>query len=158
MQGDVVTVERVIPGPPDAIFDLLADAAKHPVIDGSGTVKEAKLGSPQRLSQGATFGMSMKLGVAYSMLNTVVEFEDNRRIAWQARSTGFMSRFVGGRIWRYELEPVDGSTKVRESWDLSQDHQRRLLRLGPVPERTRANMEKTLERIEDIVTGKNVSD
>ena len=80
MDGDVVTVERVIPAPPAAIFDLLADAAKHPLIDGSGTVKQAKAGSPQRLSPGATFGMSMKVGIPYSMVNTVIEFEPNRRI------------------------------------------------------------------------------
>ena len=152
MQGDVITVERVVHASPEAIFDLLADAAKHAVIDGSGTVKESKDG-PQRLSLGATFGMSMMLGVAYSMVNTVVEFEDNRRIAWQARPPGPLGRVTAGRIWRYELDPVDGGTRVRESWDLSQDHQRFLLKLGPIPARTKANMEKTLERIEQVVTG-----
>ena len=30
-----------------------------------------------------TFGMSMKMGVPYSMSNTVIEFEPDRRIAWQ---------------------------------------------------------------------------
>ena len=155
MDGDVVTVERIIPGPPDAIFDLLADGAKHPLIDGSGTVKQAKPGAPQRLSLGATFGMSMKVGIRYSMVNTVIEFEDNRRIAWQARPKGLMGRFTGGRIWRYELEPGDGGTRVRESWDLSEDHQRALLKRGAVPERTRQNMEKTLLRIEEVLAAKD---
>ncbi|MGH9028920.1 MAG: SRPBCC family protein [Acidimicrobiales bacterium] len=150
MSTDVETVERVIPAPPEAIFGFLADAARHPQIDGSGTVKQAKPGAPQRLTLGSTFGMSMKLGIGYSMHNTVIEFEDNRRIAWQARLPGFLGRFVGGRIWRYELEPAEGGTIVRESWDVSQDRERPLLKLGPLPEQTRRNMEKTLERIEAL--------
>jgi hypothetical protein len=152
MQGDVVSVERVVPADPEAIFDLVADAAKHPVIDGSGSVVQVKADAPQRLSLGATFGMSMKLGVPYSMVNTVVEFENNRRIAWQARPPGILGRVTAGRIWRYELEPVEGGTRVRESWDVSEDHQRFFLKLGPIPERTRINMEKTLARIEKVVT------
>jgi hypothetical protein len=150
MQGDVITVEKTIPAAPDAIFDLLADASRHPEIDGSGTVKQAKPDAPRRLSLGATFGMSMKMGIGYSMVSTVIEFEDNRRIAWQSRPPGFLGRFAAGRIWRYELDPVEGGTRVRESWDLSQDHQRRLLKLGGLPDKTRLSMEKTLDRIAEI--------
>jgi uncharacterized protein YndB with AHSA1/START domain len=151
MDGYVLSVERVIPAAPDAIFELVADAAKHPLIDGSGSVKQVQDGAPERLSLGATFGMDMQLGMKYSMVNEVIEFEPNRRIAWQAKPRRG-GALVGGRIWRYELEPVDGGTRVRESWDLSQDKQRFLLKRGPVPRQTQGNMEKTLERIEEIVT------
>jgi uncharacterized protein YndB with AHSA1/START domain len=150
MDGDVVTTEKVIQAPPEAIFALLADASRHPDIDGSGTVKQAKNDAPQRLSLGATFGMSMKMGIGYSMVNTVIEFDDNRRIAWQARPPGFMGRISAGRIWRYELEPVDGGTRVRESWDVSQDKQRRMLKLGGMPKKTETNMAKTLDRIAEL--------
>ena len=78
----VETVERVIPAPPEKIFDLLADPDRHHDIDGSGTVREAKH-SPGRLALGDTFGMSMKMGVPYSMVSTVIELDENRRIAWQ---------------------------------------------------------------------------
>ncbi|MGD0880359.1 MAG: SRPBCC family protein [Acidimicrobiales bacterium] len=152
MDGDVVSVERVIPAGPAAIFALLADASRHPEIDGSGTVKQVKPGAPHLLALGATFGMSMQQGVKYSMVSTVTEFEQNRRIAWQSRPRGFVGKFVAGRIWRYELEPVEGGTLVRESWDISEDHQRALLRLGGLPAKTAANMTKTLERIEEMVT------
>jgi hypothetical protein len=152
MDGDVVSVQRMIPASAEAIFALVADAAKHPEIDGSGSVKTAKPGAPERLYLGAKFGMSMKLGVSYSMVNEVIEFEENRLIAWQARPSGFAGRFVGGRIWRYELEPTDRGTSVTESWDISKDHQRLLLKLGPVPSQTRHNIEKTLERIEQITS------
>jgi len=30
---------------------------------------------------GSTFGMSMKMGLPYSMVSTVIEFDENRRIA-----------------------------------------------------------------------------
>ena len=151
MTGDVLTVERVIAAPPEQIFDYLADASKHPIIDGSGTVKHAKPGAPDRLSLGASFGMSMKLGVPYSMVSTVIEFEDNRRIAWQSKPPGFFGKLGGGRIWRYELEPVEGGTRVRESWDISQDHQRRMLRRIASKD-TVKNMEATLARIEELTS------
>ena len=150
MSGDVVSAERVIQAPPDAIFDYLADAGKHPLIDGSGTVKQVKPGAPERLALGSRFGMSMKMGVPYSMVNTVIEFEDNRRIAWQTRLAGPLGRLVGGRIWRYELEPVEGGTRVRESWDISQDHQRGMLR-RIAAKGTATSMDATLARIEELL-------
>jgi uncharacterized protein YndB with AHSA1/START domain len=146
---DVETVERVIPAPPEKIFDLLADPTRHRDIDGSGSVRDAKE-APQRLSLGATFGMSMKLGVSYSMSNTVIEFEENRRIAWQTRGAGSIGGKFGGRIWRYELEPVEGGTRVRETWDISQEGLKMLVR--PARGKTRKSMEQTLERIEQVVT------
>ena len=152
MDGDVVSVERVIPAGPAAIFALVADAARHPEIDGSGTVKQVKPGAPERLALGSTFGMSMQAGLKYSMLSTVIEFEPDRRIAWQSRPAGFVGRFVAGRIWRYELTPCEGGTLVRESWDISQDHQRPLLKLGGLPDKTARSMAATLERIEALVT------
>ena len=146
---DRVTVERVIPAPPEPIFDLLADPSRHREIDGSGTVREAKEAS-QRLALGSRFGMSMKLGLPYSMVSTVVEFEENRRIAWQTRGPTPLGRFVAGRIWRYELEPVDGGTRVRETWDISEEAVKAIVR--PAAGKTRDSMEKTLARIEELVT------
>ena len=151
MQGDVVTVERVIPAPPEAIFDLLADPGAHARIDGSGSVQQVRGEAPPRLALGSVFGMSMRIGLPYSMANTVTEFEEGRRIAWQARPPGLPGRLFAGRTWRYELDPVEGGTRVRESWDLSTDHQRAFLKLGSLPERTRRNMEATLRRIEELV-------
>ncbi len=149
---DVVTVERVIPAPASAIFDLLADPARHHDIDGSGTVVAAKEGS-QRLQLGSRFGMSMKLGIPYSMVSEVVEFEPDRRIAWQTRGPGAIGRHVAGRVWRYELEPVDGGTLVRESWDIRQESalSRPLVRRSA--DHTRRNMAATLERIEQVLAG-----
>jgi hypothetical protein len=147
VQGDVVSVERVIVADPADIFGVVADAGRHPEIDGSGNVVKAKPGAPQQLGLGSVFGMSMKMGVPYVMSNTVIEFEQDRRIAWKTVLSGFLGRFVGGRIWRYELEPVDGGTLVRESWDISQDKQSTFLRKGKVPSATADSMTKTLEKL-----------
>jgi uncharacterized protein YndB with AHSA1/START domain len=147
--SDVETVERVIAAQPEQIFDLLADPRRHHDIDGSGSVRDAK-DSPERLSLGATFSMSMKAGIGYSMNNTVVEFDENRRIAWQTRGAGRIGGRFGGRIWRYELEPVDGGTRVCESWDISQERGKALIRVARA--KTRKAMEQTLDRIEELVT------
>ena len=149
--NDVVTVERVIPAPPEAIFALLADARRHHDIDGSGTVVAAK-GDPEPLQLGSTFGMSMKMGLPYSMVSTVVEFEPNRRIAWQTHGPTPIGKYVAGRIWRYEIEPVDGGSRVRESWDISKESAftRPLVRRGA--DHTRKNMEATLARIEELTS------
>ena len=147
---DVATVERLIPAPPEAIFDLLADPARHQDIDGSGTVRAAMAGA-ERLRLGSVFGMNMKMGFGYTMQNTVVEFVDNRRIAWQARPTNkVVGMLVGGRIWRYELEPVEGGTLVRESWDISQEQVKFSVR--SLRARTLLAMAKTLQQIERLVT------
>jgi uncharacterized protein YndB with AHSA1/START domain len=146
----VVSVERVIKAPPEAIFAIISDASRHPEIDGSGSVVKTKPGTPQQLTLGTTFGMSMKLGVPYSMSNTVIEFEPDRRLAWQTKLSGPLGRFVGGRIWRYELSPVDGGTKVTETWDITQDKQGFLLKYGPVASQTAQSMTKTLERLAEL--------
>lgn len=149
-EGTVVSVERVIHAPAASIFAVVADPARHPEIDGSGSVVKAKEGTPDRLSLGSTFGMSMKLGLPYSMTNTVIEFEPDRRIAWQTRLSGPLGKLVGGRIWRYELEEADGGTLVRETWDITEDRQAFLLRRGPVGTQTAGAMTKTLERLAEI--------
>jgi uncharacterized protein YndB with AHSA1/START domain len=149
VQGNTVSVERVIGAPAEQIFALLADAGKHAVFDGSGTVDHAT-GQPQPLTLGATFGMSMRgrpesLFVPYRTTNTVIEFEPDRRIAWKTTIGPF--GLFGGRIWRYELTPTDGGTLVRETWDVSQDRQRPMLKMGSMPKQAEDGMRATLQRL-----------
>ncbi len=152
MTNDVVSVERVVAAPPEAIFPYLADANKHSEIDGSGSVRGAK-GNPEPLELGSEFGMSMKIGIPYSMVNTVIEFEPDRRIAWQTHGPTALGKYVGGRIWRYELEPVEGGTRVRETWDITQESPLSRFSTRRMASMTKRNMEKTLERIDEIVGG-----
>jgi uncharacterized protein YndB with AHSA1/START domain len=149
---DTVSVQRLIPSPPEPIFDLLADPDRHADLDGGDSVQRARSGG-RRLGLGDRFGMDMKLGIAYSTLNTVIDFEENRRIAWQTRGGGAVRHLVGGRIWRYDLEPVDGGTLVTETWDISEEVAPSKPFVRGMAGMTRRNMEATLARIEDLVTG-----
>jgi hypothetical protein len=132
---------RIIHADAAAIFDVLADPTNHSRIDGSGTVISAKEPS-QRLALGSTFSMDMRIGLPYFTRNHVIEFEENRRIAWR-----HFSKF----IWRYELEPDDDGTKVTETFDYSVAWG---VFLGPLgyPGRIRTSMERTLARLDDVVT------
>ena len=155
MDKYVLTVERAVKAPPATVFDILADAANHTAIDGSGMLQGAGHDQPQRLGLGSTFGMNMKLFMRYSTENRVVEFDEGRRIAWQTGPSGRAGRYVAGRIWRYELEPSAGGTLVRESWDIRPDHQRVLLKLGRIWwNKTRRDMVRTLDRLAALAESK----
>ena len=96
---------------PQEIFDLLADPRAHQSFDGSETIKGVVSG-PSRLFLGAKFGMAMKIKVPYKITNTVVEFEEGKKISWC-----HMMKWT----WSYELQPQsDGTTQVTESFDASQ--------------------------------------
>ena len=142
--GDVVTAERVVPADPQTVFDVLADPAQHPRLDGSGSVRQARAGNPARLSKGAQFGMDMVLGLPYRITSTVVEFDEPRRIAW---------RHFAGHRWRYVLTPVADGTLVREEWDPSRvPHLWLYFSLSRFPARNRAGMEASLERLGQMVS------
>ena len=152
MQGNTVSVERLIKAPAREIFALLADAGRHSSFDGSGTVDHASAQSIP-LELGTKFSMRMRgrpetLFMPYTMSNKVVEFEPDRRIAWQPTTFGGL---VGGRIWRYELTPTEDGTLVRETWDVSKDRQRPYLKMGSLPRQAEDGMTATLARIAALV-------
>ena len=138
-----VSVSRVIDAPADAIFAVLADPAQHRLIDGSGTVRHAKDAVPDQLVLGSTFGMDMKMKVPYSVKNTVVEYEPDRLIAW---------RHFGHHVWRYRLETVDGGTEVTETFDWSTARSPKAVELMGYPRKHPADMARTLERLDALVT------
>ncbi|MEM7338585.1 MAG: SRPBCC family protein [Actinomycetota bacterium] len=139
----IVSATRTIAASADVIFDLLADPERHHEIDGSDSVIAARSGNPERLSLGARFGMNMRLGVPYRMTSQVVEFEENRVIAW---------RHFGHHVWRYELEPVDGGTQVTESFNWGVARFPPMYEWVGYPARHEISMAKTLERLETVVT------
>jgi uncharacterized protein YndB with AHSA1/START domain len=157
MDGNTVSVERVIKAPPNRIFALLADAGKHASFDGSESVNRCTQESVP-LTMGSTFGMAMRarketLFIPYRTTNTVVEYEPDRRIAWKTTAIGGR---VGGRIWRYELSPAPegtAGTLVRETWDVSEDKQKAMITSGSMPSRTEAGIRATLERIATLLEG-----
>jgi hypothetical protein len=140
-----VSRSMTISAPADVIFAILADPRQHVLIDGSGTVK-ATLVAPERLSLGAKFKMRMRLGVPYRITNTVIEFEEGRRMAW---------RHIMRHTWRYVLEPAelpdgstsDAATRVTETFDPKTALAPWSLALMRFPERNTAGIERTLERL-----------
>ena len=137
----IVRVSRMIPAEPQAIFDLLADPRRHAEIDGSGSVKAARVNAPERLSLGARFGMDMRIGLPYRITNEVVEFDEPHQIGW---------RHFGGHVWRYRLEPAEGGTLVTEEFDWSTNKSPLMLKLMKATERNRVAMEATLKRLEAL--------
>jgi uncharacterized protein YndB with AHSA1/START domain len=151
MGASVVTVSRTMAAPAFEIFEILADPARHPDIDGSGSVRSVRTGTPARLSLGARFAMDMRIGARYRITNQVVEFEEGRRIAW---------RHFNGHVWRYVLTPEaansagvgeNGRTLVTEQWDPTTAKHRRLLSLLGFPGRNRRGMQATLLRLAELV-------
>ncbi len=137
----MVSVQKIVDAPAQAIFDLLADPSMHPVLDGSGSVRASHAGNPARLSLGATFGMDMRIAAPYTITNTVVEFDEPTLIAW---------RHFNGHVWRYRLEDGgDGRTRVTEQWDPTRARGQRVLRLLRFPRRNRIGMEQTLLHLAD---------
>lgn len=139
--GRVVSTSRVIDAPAAAIFDLLADPRAHSRFDGSQTV-QAVVRAPQRLALGATFSVNMKIGLRYRVTNRVVIFDEGRRIGWC-----HFAHFV----WSYELEPTPHGTRVTENFDYGVPWGRLIEPLG-WPERNRAAMAASLERLSALVT------
>lgn len=134
-----VSVTRTIPASAQEIFALLTDPAQHAILDGSGTVRGARDGNPERLELGSRFSMDMKLGARYRITNKVVEYEQNRRIAWR--------HFYGHR-WRWELAAnEDGTTEVTETFDWAPSRIPPLMDRSPIPRKNKAAIAKTLERL-----------
>lgn len=141
MSRYLVSETRTIAADPHRLFDIVADPAQHPLLDGSGSVQGSHAGNPARLSEGARFGMDMHLGASYKITNTVIEFDDPRRIAW---------RHFNGHVWRYLLEPVEGGTLVTEQWDARPAWNRLFLVLAGFPARNRRGIRNTLDRLAEL--------
>lgn len=143
MDAKKISDSTTIAAPADVVFAIVADPRQHARIDGSGSVQGLVEG-PERLSKGAEFGISMKLfGLRYKIGNRVVEFEEDRLIAW---------RHFGGHRWRYELEPTpDGGTLVTETFDYSHHGPLASLFINGLgfPERNRRGIAATLTRLKD---------
>ena len=102
-----------IAAPASRIFAILADPRRHVEIDGSHMLRRC-LDGPDRLGLGSEFVMAMRLwGVPYRVRNRVVEYEENRLIAW---------RHFEPQHWRFQLQPTQSGTRVTETFDYSYWH------------------------------------
>jgi uncharacterized protein YndB with AHSA1/START domain len=132
----------VIAAPPERVFAMLADPRAHVAFDGLSTVK-AVIDGPERLYLGARFKVRMHRGTRYVVRNTVVEYEENRRIAWR--------HFVRHR-WRYELAPTTGGTLVTETFDYSTAIAPWLIERLGYPKSNARGIEATLARLRELLS------
>ena len=111
----VVSASREIAAGPGRIFELIADPAQQPCWDGNDNLAEAPGG--QRVRQlGDVFTMTLTRGAIRE--NHVVEFDEDRRIAWMPAEPG---QRPPGHLWRWELEPAGPSrTRVTCTYDWTQ--------------------------------------
>jgi hypothetical protein len=142
-----------VDAPPSVVFGILADPRRHAEIDGSGSVGRV-LRSPDRITgTGQRFSVRMRLfGVPYVIVNRVVEFEPDRRIAWR--------HFTVNR-WRYELAPTGtGGTRVTESFDWSRADPvtTAVIRATGFPERNRQGIDGTLQRLKQLAEAEAARD
>lgn len=140
---DRVKAARIIIDAPAAkIFDLLANPARHKEIDGSNTIK-GNLSGPERLFLGAKFGMSMHLGIDYKIKNTVVEFDENKLIAW---------RHAGRWRWRYEIREISpNQCEVTETFDGRKSISQAWLKFRKAYPWTQMVVAKTLVRLKEVM-------
>jgi hypothetical protein len=124
MADGFVSVSRRIEATQERLFALLADTANHPLIDGSGMVREPA--PAVRLSgTGDVFLMNMhhpEMG-DYQMRNEVLDYQEGRRLVWEPVPASRPDD--GGRYrWGYELSgDGPGTTMVTEMFDCSRSPQ-----------------------------------
>jgi len=149
-----IQVSREISAPPEEVFALLADPARHAEIDGAGMLRGLESGPSPVTGIGDAFVMRMDQdGIGeYRMRNEVVDFEPDRRIAWAPaiHPAGSLSHVIGdldpsGHTWGWELEPAPSGTRVTHTYDWSGLRDERALSL--YPRVSAEQMKGTLDRL-----------
>ena len=111
----VVTASRDIAAPAAEIFEFIADPSQQPRWDGNDNLSDAASG--QRVQAvGDVFLMKLTSGNVRE--NHIVEFTEQRLIAWRPSEPG---KPTPGHLWRWELEPLDEAhTRVTHTYDWTQ--------------------------------------
>jgi hypothetical protein len=107
-QSGHVSVQRRITVPAARIFRVLADPRSHVELDGSGMVRGSSAQPITGVGDVFTVAMHFPALGDYEMDNHVVEFELDRRIAWERRPDGATRRRdpAGGGV-------IDGASSWR---------------------------------------------
>ncbi len=155
--GEPVSVSRTIEVAAGKLFDLVAQPANHPLIDGSGMLREASGGVISGVGDVFTMTMHNDEMGDYEMANYVVEYEPGRRIGWEpvlkAASRPEDQAGIGDRSehrWSFEFTPLGAtSTLVTETYDCSRapDWLRKAVKGGA---RWIGSMTVTLERLDEL--------
>lgn len=150
-----ITATGTVPAPPEAVFGVLADPARHQEVDGAGMLRGLVGGPSAVTGVGDTFDMDMAqegFG-SYRMRNTITEFESNRRIAWapMLEPPDSMKHVIGdmkpgGHVYGWVLTAnAEGGTDVEHFCDWSNAKDPNFVALLP-----RVNTEQMAESIQRV--------
>ena len=153
MSDSTITVERTINASSDAVFDVLSNPDRHQSLDGSGFVTGVSKGDRIE-AVGDRFRMAMSgdhMGGDYETDNTVTGFDKNHLLSWQTAPAG---KEPPGWEWVWELESQGSDqTLVRHTYDWSKVTDQALLSKGLFPLVSPDQLEDTLQRLDQAVTG-----
>jgi uncharacterized protein YndB with AHSA1/START domain len=134
-------VTGTVDAPPDEVFALLADPARHAEIDGSSMCSGCSAGPVTGVGQSFVMDMHREGLGRYQVRNEVTEFEPGRRLAWRTNMESSSPEIeairgdmtLGGTTWAYSLEPAgDGKTKVVHTYDWSTLYDERFAAFCPL--------------------------
>lgn len=148
-----VVVERTINAPAAEIFEVLSNPERHQALDGSGFIRSDQ--KTDRIQQvGDLFTMNMSgdhMGGEYQTDNHVTGYAENRLLAWQTAPAGTEPP---GWQWVWELESQGShETLVRHTYDWSGVTDKDLLKKVKFPLVTADQLEDTLVKLDQAVTG-----
>jgi hypothetical protein len=146
----VVAVSRRMDAPAHRIFEVLRDPRRHHEFDGSTMVRDTD--APPIEAVGDIFVMRMhndEFG-DYEMRNQVVEYVQDRAIAWAPKRHDVDDDEDWNHRWGWRLSPDGERTEVTAYFDCTRvpEDGQRILRGG---ERWRPVLERSLERLETLV-------
>lgn len=144
----MVTVERTIAAPVDAVFDVLTNPNRHPALDGSGFVRSVD--QADRIQRvGDVFTMNMQgdhMGGEYKTDNHVSGYVKDKLVAWKTAPAGTEPP---GWEWLWELEAQGpNETLVRHTYDWSKVTDKKLLEKVKFPLVTKDQLSDTLARLD----------
>jgi hypothetical protein len=148
----VVSVSRRISASQHDVFEVLSNPLRHHEFDGSGMVRDSDA-SPIA-AVGDVFVMRMhndEFG-DYEMRNEVVEYVQDKAIAWAPKRHDVEDDDDWNHRWGWRLKPDGAATEVTAFFDCTRvpADGRRILRDG---ERWRPVLERSLERLEGLTAG-----
>lgn len=152
-------VTGTVEAPPEKVFALLADPARHAELDGAGMVRSLDTGPSPVTGVGDAFVMNMNQdGIGdYQMRSEVVTFQPGTAIAWAPaiHPAGALSHLLGeldpsGHTYGWELEGTpEGHTRLVHTYDWSGVRDEGAL--GLYPRVSEEQMAGTITRIGDAL-------
>jgi uncharacterized protein YndB with AHSA1/START domain len=150
---------RDIAAPPEAVFTLIGDPARHATLAGSGEVKTVRLRGSGPTTVGSTFEADEEIRIGrntqrFTAVSTIAEYEAPRVISWTSMPP---NRPRPKRIqWWYELEHIPTGTRVTERVEVDLGTVVNVLMKLPYRKMrgaaVSAGMARTLENLDKAVT------